>query len=388
MGTVTLQLTGSDANGPGTAARFTPTVDTLRAAARAVDHYIANYGGWSADSVAIAKQVQLVIAHPGQANISRAQVAELQAGVSAADPADDVLVLCYVSVGEDLRTGGLSDAQVRADPRFKGDGTGPRIDPRGPTADGTSLAGIDPKGLPSNGGTGFASYYLDDNDVHNTANHVGDGFPDRNKLFGGLFVNAGDPGWFDVVDGMTLDGAGPTRGPARGPDRQLRARARLRRRLPRHHRHGGAELVHEREQRQREQVRMDRARVRRLHPARSTAPIRTSWSCRTGGLFFFDPRQTPVRLQRARRDRLRSLRELPSEFEHAPSCGTSTTTPTTDTTSRPKLMAEANRPDGFRVLSLGYAAGPAGQMSTDDAARQIDCWAMTTCIEDIRWPRR
>jgi hypothetical protein len=29
----------------------------------------------------------------------------------------------------------------------------------------------------------------------------------------------------------------------------------------------------------------------------------------------------------------------------------------------PKLMAEANRPDGFRVLSLGYAEGPAGQMS-------------------------
>ncbi len=24
----------------------------------------------------------------------------------------------------------------------------------------------------------------------------------------------------------------------------------------------------------------------------------------------------------------------------------------------PKLMAEANRPDGFRVLSLGYAEGP------------------------------
>ena len=31
---------------------------------------------------------------------------------------------------EDLRTALLSDEQVRADPRFRGDGTGPRIDPR------------------------------------------------------------------------------------------------------------------------------------------------------------------------------------------------------------------------------------------------------------------
>ena len=31
----------------------------------------------------------------------------------------------------------------------------------------------------------------------------------------------------------------------------------------------------------------------------------------------------------------------------------------------PKLMAEANRPDGFRVLSLGYAEGPPDVMSVD-----------------------
>src|SRR5262249_48618774 len=49
-------------------------------------------------------------------------------------------------------------------------------------------------------------FYLDDKDVHNSAAHVGDGFPDRNPLFGGLFVNAGDPKWFDTVDAMTADG--------------------------------------------------------------------------------------------------------------------------------------------------------------------------------------
>lgn len=35
----------------------------------------------------------------------------------------------------------------------------------------------------------------------------------------------------------------------------------------------------------------------------------------------------------------------------------------------PKLRAEADREDGFRVLSLGYAEGPPGQMSWDTLTR-------------------
>src|SRR5215831_12326973 len=46
-------------------------------------------------------------------------------------------------------------------------------------------------------------------------------------------------------------------------------------------------------------------------------------------------------------------------------------------------MAEANRPDGFRVLSLGYAVGPAGQMSTATLTSQSsDGYA--DLLEDIR----
>ena len=68
------------------------------------------------------------------------------------------------------------------------------------------MAGIAPLGAPSNGGGGFASYYLDDNSVHDSPTHTGDGFPDRNHLFGSLFVNAGDPKWFDAIDTMMIDG--------------------------------------------------------------------------------------------------------------------------------------------------------------------------------------
>ncbi|HSS38039.1 MAG TPA: hypothetical protein VLT58_04660, partial [Polyangia bacterium] len=123
--------------------------DDLHAAARRVQHYLANYGSWSSEALALAQKVDLVIAHPGNGNLTRGDVRRLQAGADPSDPSDDVLVLCYVSVGEDLRSHGLSDDQVRADPRFPGNGTGPRIDPRGPDASGTSLAGIDPLGVAS-----------------------------------------------------------------------------------------------------------------------------------------------------------------------------------------------------------------------------------------------
>ena len=114
----------------------------LHAAARKIDHYVANYGSWDPAAVATAKRAQLAIVHPAHAELTRAQVADIQAGMNPIDPSDVVLVLCYVSVGEDLRAAPLSDDQIRADPRFRGDGTGPRMDPRGPDADGKPLDGI------------------------------------------------------------------------------------------------------------------------------------------------------------------------------------------------------------------------------------------------------
>ena len=89
----------------------------------------------------MAKQYDIVILHPDSGNITREQVRRIQAG--------GAYVFGYLSVGEDLRTNGMTPEQMRKDSRFTGDGTGPKIS-----------SGSSPEG------SGFASYYLDDND-HN-----------------------------------------------------------------------------------------------------------------------------------------------------------------------------------------------------------------------------
>ena len=75
----------------------------------------------------------------------------------------------------------MTPEQMRKDSRFTGDGTGPKIS-----------SGSSPEG------SGFASYYLDDND-HN-------GMPDFNPNFNCAYTNIGDPAWYDVLDNMTADG--------------------------------------------------------------------------------------------------------------------------------------------------------------------------------------
>jgi len=348
--------------GDGTGGGASRSSRDLHVLARDVDHYLANYGPWTADDVATAKRHQLVIVDTGRGNLGRAQIADLQAGVAPGDPNDDVLVLCYVSIGEDLRTISLSDDQIRADPRFRGDGTGPRMDPRPPGSDGGPLDGIDPKGRPSNGGTGFASFYLDDKDVHNSAAHVGDGFPDRNPLFGGLFVNAGDPNWFDAVDAMRAD----------GPD----GRSGLRELLTSNYGRGldcdGVFLDT-----------IDTAAPNSYTDASNANQTEYEWTApgfgtfirhvhdkypqklvlQNRGVFFFDPR-LPQYAFNARG----AIDFLLFESYRLNSDGWEQWDPIQYADNRynvaPKLMAEADRPDGFRVMSLGYAAGPADQMST------------------------
>ncbi|HVT07146.1 MAG TPA: hypothetical protein VHO67_06795 [Polyangia bacterium] len=352
--------------------------DDRHAAARRVERYLANYGGWSSDAVALAQKVDLVIAHPGNAKLTHADVRRLQAGANPSDPSDDVLVLCYVSVGEDLRSHGLTDDQVRADPRFRGDGSGPRIDPRGPDASGKPLAGIDPMGVASNGGTGFASYYLDDNDVQNSASHQGDGFPDRNPIFGGLFVNAGDPAWFDVVDRMTMD----------GPDGLAGLREVLTADTGRGLDCDGVFLDT-----------IDTAAPNSYTNAQSPNESKFEWTApgfgafirrvhetypdklilQNRGVFFFDPRHPQyaynargavdfVLFESFRLSSSTSEQWDPVEY------------PDNRYNVAPKLMAEANRPDGFRVLSLGYAAGPGMSTQTLTGASGA---GYDSLIEDI-----
>lgn len=357
-----LRLTASDEVGAGPAAVFEgPAIENLRAAARGVDAYLANYHDWTEDEIAIAKRHQLVIAHPARNNLSREALRSIQAGVDPAHPGDDVIVLCYISVGEDLRTRELSDDQVRADPRFRGDGTGPRVDPRGPTSDGAPLRDVDARGVPSNGGTGFASFYLDDNDVRNSPDHLGDGFPDRNPIFGGLFVNAGDPAWFETLDRMTIDSIDEKSGLrelltadyGRGLDCDGLFLDTIDTAAPNSFTNASSANQTEFEW----TAPGFTAFIRRLHEAYPKKLL-----LQNRGLFFFDPRYPHYEHNPGGAIDLvmfESFRLNSHSFEQW--------SPIHYANNRydvaPKLMAEANRPDGFRVLSLGYAEGPTAEMS-------------------------
>ncbi len=149
--------------------------------------YLIYYGNWSSSQVDYARtNYHLVILHPAS-NITSSQIAAIKRGKdNIAGTPDDVLVLAYLSLGEDDRAGAP----------FTGDGLGPRIDPRASETD--PLSGItNAIGLPSSGGAGYASYYL---------NAVGDqtGIPDENASYGSYYVNAGAPAWWSVIKSMTM----------------------------------------------------------------------------------------------------------------------------------------------------------------------------------------
>jgi hypothetical protein len=337
----------------------TPTPPPPPATGKGISSWMANYGFWSADAIAVAQKHQLVLLHPHKQETSRALVAQLQQGVDASTTSDDVKVICYVSIGEDLRAAGLTDAQLAQDARFRGDGTGPRVDPRGPNADGKALSGIDPRGAPSNGGAGYASYYLDDNtvDCHGT----GDAFPDRNANFGAPFVNAGDPNWFPVLDGMTLDGGDGVAG--------------LREVLTTTYGRGlGCDGVF--------MDTLDTAAPNGYTSCSSSNPSKFEWTApgfsdfvrrlraaypgklivQNRGLFFLDPRHPHYQFTtRGAIDYvLYESYRLDSSSAHL---WDPYFYPDNRFNVAPKLLAEAGRVDGFQVLSLGYAEGPSSQMS-------------------------
>ena len=174
------------------------------------DPYYIYYGSWNASllSTVQANGYKLVIAEPRV--MTRAQVADLQNGAdNILGNADDIRVVGYISFGEDNRPGiyqtdaGGQYVYVDGHRVIKtvAGGTGPRVDPRGSSpAAGTLPATLNPDGTASlgnasPGGTGYASFYLD--------NPPYDGKPELNGEFAGAFVNAGDPAWFTVLKNMT-----------------------------------------------------------------------------------------------------------------------------------------------------------------------------------------
>ena len=377
-----LRFTVRQGSVTGAPTRFQVTdLDNLRAASRLVDRYVINYGAWSGDDRAVARRSQLVIGAPGDGGMTRDDIANIGAGDDPDDPADDVIVLCYLSAGEDLRTARFGADELRADPRFRGDGSGPRVDPRGPGHDGGALDDIDPLGLPSNGGTGFASYYLDDNSVHASPLGIGDGIPDRNSVYGALFVNAGDPKWFDLVDGMTVD----------GPDGLPGLRELMSRDYGRGFGCDGVFLDT-----------IDTASPNSFTDASGPNPYKFEWTAPglstfvsrvttsypgrlvalNRGLFYFDPdhpayRHSPrgfVDFVLFESYRLSSNAARPLDAQFFADNRFHVT---------PRLMAEANRADGFRVLSLGYAVGPADEMSADTLIGKSTI-GYDSLMEDIR----
>jgi len=314
------------------------------------DHYIIYYSwDFSQEVMERLKKYELVIIHPYRFAMPRSLIREIQNGQDPNDPSDDVLVFAYISIGEDIRTYGLSPAQMLSNPRFQGDGSGPRVDPRADAATyryGSlghgPLSNIDTTGKASPGGSGFASYYLDDNDH--------DGFPDINPSFSCAYVNAGDPAWFTVLNEMTYEKDGfPGIRELLGPESS-----------------GGLGF---------DGLFLDTVDTcapnyfSSLSQFEWTTPgyqqfiktLKTAYPdkliLQNRGLFFFNPIVHHFKFTtRQYIDALffESYRLNSNSYE--------TFTPLYFDDNRynytTKIMAEANRPDGFKVLSLGYAEGP------------------------------
>jgi hypothetical protein len=175
------------------------------------DPYYIYYGSWNPTllSTVQGNGYRLVIVEPRV--MTRAQVADLQNGTdNVSGTADDIRVVGYISFGEDNRStiyqtdsnGFYVYVNGHRVIKTVSGGTGPRIDPRGssPAAgtlpDTLNSDGSASLGTASPGGTGYASFYVD--------NPPYDGKPEFNGEFAGAYVNAGDPAWFAVLKSMTV----------------------------------------------------------------------------------------------------------------------------------------------------------------------------------------
>ncbi|MBT1071849.1 fibronectin type III domain-containing protein [Pelotalea chapellei] len=323
----------------------------LRERAANADSYAITYGALTPSIIATLKTYPLVIVHPYNGDITRDQIMQIKQGVKADDPSDNVVVLCYISIGEDSRTFKLSDAQMRSDARFTGDGSGPVIDPRGPGPSGRPLTGLDPRGTPTNGG--FASYYVNDNAVR--CNGAPNKSPDQNGNFLTRFVNAGDPLWYATVKDMLMDISSHTPPGLRELFTETYGRGL------------GCDGVF--------LDTVDTAAPNKYTTCSDSNHSSSEWTAKgfsdfigrmrsdypdkvilqNRGLFFFDPREPHYQVSARGKIDIGFF-----ESYHLDNDSLSTISPyfpDNKYNSAPKLMAEANRPDGFKVLSLGYADG-------------------------------
>lgn len=300
--------------------------------------YMIYYGELNDDIIEKAGQYDLVIIHPKQGNTTREQVERIQK--------NGAYVLGYISIGEDLRTNGMTPEQMQQDSRFTGDGTGPRIDPR--SAGVTDLDDIVLSGNPSPAGGGFASYYLDDNDH--------DGNPDFNPNFNCAYTNMGDPAWFDVLDNMRIDGVDGIAG--------------IREILTKEYGRGlgcdgvfldtidtcAPNLFTEDEEANRTRFEWTAPGVA-LFAERLKEQYPDKYVLQNRGIFFYN--YSYPHYDHSPRSYIDFLMYESYMLDSDPSyLYNEGYFADNRNVFAPKLSAEAGRPDGFRVLSLGYAEGP------------------------------
>lgn len=301
--------------------------------------YMIYYGKLNDKIIKEAKKYDIVILNPRTGNITRKQVQKIKAGGTK--------VLGYISVGEDLRTAGLTPEQMLKDQRFVADGTGPRVDPR--SSSDRSFENIDLKGKESPNGIGYASYYLDDNDQ--------DGKPDINKNFNCAFTNIGDPAWFTTLDKMRLDGVDKIAG--------------MREILTNNYGRGlGCDGVL--------LDTIDTCAPNSYTDDSNPNKTRFEWTAagvkeftkrlkekypnklilQNRGLFFYNPQLSEYYKNTPRQ----YIDFLMFESYMLDSSQTSLYNKSFFADNKynyaPKIIAEAGRPDGFKILSLGYAEGP------------------------------
>jgi len=128
--------------------------------------YLVYYGGWNATKILQAQYFDLVILDI-RSGVTPAQISDMRNGLDdLAGTGDDVIVVSYLSIGED------------DDGKHAGDG-------RGPVYWNVQSMSL----IYQN--RGVASWYVDDVDQN--------GEPDQNGVWGSFYVNAGDLFWQEFV---------------------------------------------------------------------------------------------------------------------------------------------------------------------------------------------
>lgn len=166
--------------------------------------YTVYFSAWDAKLVRMAEKYDMVILHPGagSALITADQVADIKDGLdNVLGTEDDVIVIGYISVGEDYGqpnplTPGFNDPRTNL---------GSMNDGRGPLWYDwkTGQRHYENKGQPSFYLDMYRYAYNDRGMRYGAAGQ--DDFPDQNTEWGGLYVDPGNTDWWQFLRSCTYE---------------------------------------------------------------------------------------------------------------------------------------------------------------------------------------